>query len=151
MFWFKRRKVSQSEYLVKNIRFDAYQNDRSGRACAGHVEIGARARHNRVRHTRWDPRGYCHRCHNAFPTEASRIMGCHCRRDKWSLRSRRRSLGQSTVEFAVVTAGLLALVIALGVLWRALDQGLLVEHALSAASHHLVEVPAAFIADIFRF
>lgn len=59
--------------------------------------------------------------------------------------------GQSTVEFALVGMGFLALVIACGVLWRALESGLFVEHALISASHHLVEVSLGVVGDIFLY
>lgn len=59
--------------------------------------------------------------------------------------------GQSTVEFAVVAAGFIALVVALGALWRFASGGALVEHALAAASHHLQAAAPAFISDIFLY
>lgn len=59
--------------------------------------------------------------------------------------------GQSTVEFAVITSGFVALIVALGLFWHALGDGLLVEHALAAASHHLQGVPIPNIADVFRY
>lgn len=151
MFWFIKRKAGQSGYVVKNIRFGAYENSGFFRAPADDVKVRTRAGYDRIRHSCW--RACCDRYHrdNALQTKAPRIMECHSRRDKWSLSTRAGKCGQSTVEFAIITAGLLALVIALGTLWHALDQGLLVEHALSAASHHLIDVPAAFIADIFRY
>lgn len=55
------------------------------------------------------------------------------------------------MEFAVITAGVLALLVGLGALWHGLDGGMLVRHAQAAASHHLSGVPAPFIADIFRY
>lgn len=59
--------------------------------------------------------------------------------------------GQSTVEFAVIAAGFAAITVALTAFWRMLDAGLIVQHALTAASHHLANVPAPNIADIFRY
>ena len=59
--------------------------------------------------------------------------------------------GQGTVEFAVVGAGFLALVIALGILWRALEGGLFVEHALASASHHVFAVSIGVVGDVFLF
>lgn len=55
------------------------------------------------------------------------------------------------MEFAVVTAGLLALIAGLAALWHGLESGLVVQHALAAASHHLAGVPVPFLADIFRY
>ena len=59
--------------------------------------------------------------------------------------------GQSTVEFAIVTAGFLAAGVALSALWHALADGLLVEHALAVASHHIQAVAPATIADLFLY
>lgn len=58
--------------------------------------------------------------------------------------------GQSTVEFAVVTAALLCVVIALGAMGRMAGQGVLVEHAVAAASHHVAGSIAA-VADVFAY
>lgn len=45
--------------------------------------------------------------------------------------------GQSMVEFVIVFAAFIALVLALGALWHLCESGKLVEHATSSASHHL--------------
>ncbi len=66
-------------------------------------------------------------------------------------RARLRARGQSTVEFAVVLFGFLALTAALGVLWRSFQDGLLVSHALQSASHHLETVVPGVIADVFLY
>ena len=59
--------------------------------------------------------------------------------------------GQATVEFALMTAGFLAMIVACGVLWRSLEGGLFVEHALVAASHHVQGAAAGTIADVFLY
>lgn len=59
--------------------------------------------------------------------------------------------GQATVEFAVVMAGVLAVVLACGLLWRAFDRGLFVEHALLSASHHVASGSAGSAIDVFSF
>lgn len=59
--------------------------------------------------------------------------------------------GQGTVEFAVLTGGLMVIVIAFGLLWRALGSGLFVEHALSAASHHIDGAALGAISDVLLF
>ncbi len=45
--------------------------------------------------------------------------------------------GQGTLEFALITAGLLAIVVGLGALWHLFGEGKVVSHALMAASHHV--------------
>ena len=59
--------------------------------------------------------------------------------------------GQSTVEFAVVTAGFLSATVALSLVWHALGDGLLVEHALAVASHHIQAVLPTTVADVFLY
>ena len=59
--------------------------------------------------------------------------------------------GQSTVEFAVVTAGFMALLAALAVIWHALDSGLVIDHVLAIASHHIQTVAPATISDLFLY
>ena len=67
--------------------------------------------------------------------------------------------GQGTVEFALVTAAFLAAVIALGALWRGLEAGMFVDHALMSASHHIQISPSGRIqmtmpgsvADVFLY
>ena len=68
-----------------------------------------------------------------------------------SLAARGGERGQGTVEFALVTAGLLAVVVACGALWRSLEGGLFVEHALTAASHHVQGVAPGAVADVFLY
>lgn len=59
--------------------------------------------------------------------------------------------GQGTVEFAVVTAAFLAVALACGALWRALGDGLFVEHALASASHHVQLAAPGNVADVFLY
>ena len=57
--------------------------------------------------------------------------------------------GQSTVEFAIVTAALLVVVIALGLFWSLGDDGIFVDHAQSSASHHLEDAAVGIVGDVF--
>ena len=59
----------------------------------------------------------------------------------------RSERGQGTVEYAVV----LCMVVALGVLAKAMGEGLFVEHALMSASHHLQLAALGSVADVFAF
>lgn len=59
--------------------------------------------------------------------------------------------GQGTVEFALVTVGFLAVVMAFSALWRMFGEGKVVEHALIAASHHIQLAAAGAVADILLF
>lgn len=55
------------------------------------------------------------------------------------------------VEFAVVAAGFLAGAAALAALWRVFGDGVVVEHAIAVASHHVQAVAPATIVDIFLY
>ncbi len=59
--------------------------------------------------------------------------------------------GQATVEFAVVMGAFLAIALACGALWRALEGGLFVEHALASASHHVQAAAPGNVADVFLY
>ena len=61
------------------------------------------------------------------------------------------SRGQSTVEFAVVTAGVIALVAALGVLAQKLEDGVFLSHVLAGASHCVQSAQEGCLADIFSY
>ncbi|MEG0374075.1 MAG: hypothetical protein RR547_01530 [Raoultibacter sp.] len=54
--------------------------------------------------------------------------------------------GQGTVEYALVLFSLLAIIVACGVLWHAIETGSFVDHAAMSASHNLASVsPGAFV------
>ena len=59
--------------------------------------------------------------------------------------------GQGTVEFALVAAAFLSLAIGLGALASALQDGLLLEHALASASHQVQGGSAGTLADLFLY
>lgn len=100
--------------------------------------------------------GNSHCCYHRLSPKDSGIVGRHSKRHQQSVMQHRRccdsrETGQATVEFAVVTAAFFSLVAVLGVLWRAFNQGLFIQHALSSASHHIESVALGSIADIFLF
>jgi hypothetical protein len=58
--------------------------------------------------------------------------------------------GQSTVEYAIVCAALLCVVVALGALMNVVRDGVFVEHAKTSASHS-VEDSAGGFTDVFSY
>ncbi len=62
-----------------------------------------------------------------------------------------RLSGQSTVEYAIVFAAFLALVLGLGTMADLFQSGLVVEHALQSASHHLKNVATGAWADVLLY
>lgn len=57
--------------------------------------------------------------------------------------------GQSTIEFAIVTAAILIIVIGLSLFWNLGDMGILVSHAVGSASHHLEDTMLGIVGDLF--
>ncbi|MDO4182097.1 MAG: hypothetical protein Q4E12_00605 [Coriobacteriia bacterium] len=57
--------------------------------------------------------------------------------------------GQSTVEFAVVTAALMVVVLGLGAFWHLFGDGVVVQHAVQAAAYHIQGGAAGVLADVF--
>ena len=59
--------------------------------------------------------------------------------------------GQSTVEYALVLAAFLAVVIGLGALAHLFSDGAFAQHAAFSASHHVSGNAPGAILDIFSF
>ena len=58
---------------------------------------------------------------------------------------------QASVEFAIVAAAFLIIVVVLSLFWNLGDDGVLVEHALKSASHHLKEAAIGIVGDVFSY
>ena len=54
------------------------------------------------------------------------------------------------MEYAVLLAAFLAVVVGLGLLMRAFEEGLFVEHAAASASHH-IQATTGWWADVFGY
>ena len=83
-------------------------------------------------------------------------MGRHRGRDQRTVgdgRARRApdERGQGTVEFALVTAAFVAVIVVCGALWRGLEAGMFVDHALASASHHVQMTMPGSVADVFLY
>jgi len=151
MRWSTKRKGNKDGYLVENV--GAYGEDvgygDDPRRKAAEVERGPR--HDGVRDPRGRAGGHSHFGNLGFPPPFARALGCHRQRHNELIGPSWWRSGQSTVEFAVVTAGFLAMVVALSAMWRVLGGGLFVEHAVAVASHHLQAVAPTTIVDIFLY
>lgn len=154
MRWSKRKGVEHG-YLVENAGVGQSSADaRLGEDVNAHARgfaIGRWSGHDGVRDSRRRARGYSNLGDHGVSPQVAGALECHC---GWHQRAVKRLVGESgqaTVEFAVVAAGTLAVTVALMALWRALGDGLLVQHALAVASHHIQAVAPVTIVDIFLY
>lgn len=82
-------------------------------------------------------------------------MGRYCKRDTKPLtavvfKHLKDERGQSTVEYAIVAAAIIAIVVVLGILANNLEDGMFIQHALSAASHH-IGASIGGVTDVFCY
>ena len=154
MRWSKR-KVVEHGYLVENVGIGQSGIDtqlgESGLACSRGAALRGRSGHDGVRDPRRRARGHRNLGDHGVSSQAAGALECH---RGWHQRFIGRLLsrsGQATVEFAVIAAGFLAVTVALMALWRALGDGLLVQHALAVASHHIQAVAPVTIVDVFLY
>ena len=125
-----------------------------GNANAAAGEIDSRPGNDGVRHLGWRVGGHSHSGHHGVPSEVAGAVERHREWHKRAVRGRcavNGCDGQSTVEFAVIMAGFLSLTVGLAALWHAFDSGMVVEHVLAIASHHIQLVAPATIADLFLY
>ncbi len=124
------------------------------------------ARNNRVRHFSWCPRGHRDTCYHDIPPSSAGALERYRRRHQRTVESpvctgnsctgNNKSFihgenGQATVEFALVVTAFLIIVVVLALLWHQIQDGLFVEHALAAASHHVGLAMPGSIADVFLY
>ena len=116
-----------------------------------------RARNHRIRHLSRCFGGHSHHCNHAISSQDSRTLDRHRRRYQFTLiaqqirRVSKNESGQSTVEYALILAAFLAVIVAGGAAWNFLREGTLVQHALMSASHHVQMTSLGSIADIFSY
>jgi len=63
----------------------------------------------------------------------------------------RNCAGQGTAEYAIALFALLSIFLACALLWRTLEAGVFVEHAIQSASHHISGVFSGVLADILLY
>lgn len=91
----------------------------------------------------------CYRDFGYFgvPTTLARALGRNRQQHKRLIADEG---GQATVEYVVVLAGVLCVVVGLGALFNAFESGLVVRHAVSSASHHVV-AGSGWLLDVFAY
>ena len=154
MRW-SRRKVGEHGYLVENVGIG--QSGIDARLCAGLVArqdedaLHGRAGHDGVCDPGRRARGHRNPGNHGFPSEAAGAVERDRGRHQRVVRRLLGRKGQATVEFAVITAGFLVVTVTLVALWKMIGGGLIVEHALAVASHHIQAVAPATVVDIFLY
>ena len=150
-----RRKVAGHGYLVENVGIGQSGVDEGvgalfGKgATAGLLE--GRAGNDGVCDSGRRARGHRNPGDYGVPPEIAGALGCDRRWHQRLVTTFSRRNGQSTVEFAIVAAALVAVTVALMAFWKLLANGQLVQHALAVASHHIQMVAPATISDLFLY
>lgn len=154
MRWVKRKEECYG-CLVENGGFVESGDDSPLGECgiprSGNGAFDFGARYNGVRDSRRRAGGHSHPGDHRVPSKAARALERHRRWNQRLVIGGRCVSGQSTVEFAVIAAAFLAIAVALVAFWRIFSGGLVVEHALAVASHHIQAVAPTTIVDIFLY
>lgn len=152
MRWMIERKEDEDERNDNDEGMDHSQACSIANEHQAFCQVGERTRNDRVRDPGRRIGRLGHRRDHALQAEARRALERHRRRDQWAVTQiLRDEAGQSTIEFAIVTAAFVGILVALGLLHDVLTNGLVLDHVLASASHHLQDAPAPFIADIFKY
>ena len=150
MRWSKR-KVAGYGYLVENVGIGQSDKLEGVGAHAKPCTLDHGTGNDGVRNPGRRARGHRNPGDNGFPSAPPRAVERHRRWHQRLVGGLVDRKGQATVEFAVIAAGFLAVTVALMAFWRMLGDGLIVEHALAVASHHIQAVAPVTIADIFLY
>lgn len=111
------------------------------------VEGCLRSGDYRVCHFGRRARGHRHFGYHGVSAQDPRTLGRYFGGDHGALSDQR---GQGTVEYALVMAAFAAMIFALGCLWRQMETGLFIQHALASASHS-IQASVGWVVDVFGF
>lgn len=154
MRW-QKRKVGEHGYLVENVGIGQPGVDaRVDASIIAHSRNDALERwsgHDGVRDLGRRAGRHSNSGDHGLSPEAAGVVERDCRWHQRALRKLAGPRGQATVEFAVIAAGFLVVTVTLMALWRMIGGGLIVEHALAVASHHIQIVAPATIVDVFLY
>ncbi len=114
-------------------------------------EVKKGSGHNRICNFSRSSRSYCHNSCCCFSCQDYRSLVRYFYKYQSIIGRICKNAGQSTVEFAIVAAAFLAITVGLGALWHFLDAGMLVDHAVANASHHISDVLSFTVNDIFLY
>jgi hypothetical protein len=116
--------------------------------CEFEVEKNVRKRsgHNGVRNIGWGFGCDCNFGNHCISSKITGVVGRHFVRHKQLI----GQSGQGTVEYAIVFCAVICVIAAVGTLSSSLQDGLFVEHAISAASHN-VQSGVGGVSDVFSY
>lgn len=147
--------------------------DESGIGSARKGRLRTRSRHHRICHLGRSSRSHRHHSDHDIPPQIAGTVGCDSSGDIGTIATDRskdrigrfvalRDLvtdcvsklevesGQGTVEYALILSACLAVVVGIGMLMGSIEDGVFVEHVVTAASHN-VEVLLGGAADVFSY
>lgn len=152
-----RKDTQRTSTPSNKVRLSANKKLRELFTFAEETTRRKRAGNHRIRHLSRCFGSNSHYCNYALSSKNSRTLDCHSRRHQFTLvfrqvgRVLKNENGQSTVEYALILAAFLAVLVAGGAAWNFLHEGTLVRHALMSASHHVQMTSLGSIADIFSY
>ena len=120
---------------------------RPGEPFEGEAFMLKRSGNHRVRHLGRGSRGDSHFGHHGLQTQIAGTVDGYCRRHQQLVANER---GQATVEYVAVLAAFSCVAWGLGALWRLFEQGVVLDRALLAASHHVCATAMGLV-DAFVF
>lgn len=103
--------------------------------------------HDGVRHFGGRSGGHRNHCDIGVSPQAAGALGRYRERHQQLVRD---DSGQGTVEYAAVLFGLMVLIAGLAALFRVVESGVLTQHVLQSASHH-VGGSIAGVVDAFMY
>ena len=154
MRWSKRKVVGHEQLVGNEGVPESGKHAVVGKRDVSHKAADAldcRTGDNRIRDSGRRARRDSDSGDHGVSSEAAGIVERHSGWHQRALSALASEDGQATVEFAVIAAGFMAVTVALTLMWRAFGGGLLVEHALAVASHHIQAVAPVTIVDIFLY
>lgn len=154
----KRRKVFEHE-TKKKIRKICCQDQSIAVDVIVEIKMQKSTRNNRICNFGWRLGCDCNFSNSNFSSKVARVVGCNNKWDEFTLENEKRcnvlkkvasKKAQSTVEFAIIFLVLVGIVVALSVIFKKIDAGLFLDHAILAASHNVEQAIGGWC-DVFVF
>lgn len=154
----KRRKVFEYETKEK-IRKICGQDKSIAVDVFGEIDVQKSTRDNRICNFGWCFGSDRNFSNSNFSSKVARVVGRNHKWDELTLENKERSdvlkkvaskKAQSTVEFAIIFLVLVGIVVALSAIFKKMDVGMFLDHAILAASHNVEQAIGGWC-DVFVF